>query len=66
MFNDNILGAFGDGARHGQAKMKREKWNQFWVDYKDQQLGIIPQYSLGLERSAEMVAWESDLNPLEM
>lgn len=65
-FNDDILGAFGDGARYGHAKMKKEKWNQFWNNYKEQQIRICRQYTLGLDRSAEIVAWENDINPLEI
>lgn len=66
MFNDDILGAFGDGAHHGHAKMTKENWNKFWNSYKDQQIDIIRQFPCGRDRSEEIVAWQNDVNPLEV
>lgn len=66
MFNDDILGAFGDGVHHGHAKMTRVNWNRFWNSYKDQQIGIIRQCPFGYNRSGEILAWQNDVNPLEV
>lgn len=66
MFNSYILDAFGDGAHQGHKIMTKDKWNQFWNGYKDQQIDIIRQYPFGRDRSAEIVAWQNDINPLEV
>ncbi|KAG4066531.1 hypothetical protein HA402_007167 [Bradysia odoriphaga] len=66
MFNDDILGAFGDGAHRGHAKMNRDAWNRFWINYKEQQIGIIRQFPMGRDRSVEIEGWENSINPLEI
>lgn len=66
MFNDSILESFGDSAAEAQALMTKDKWNQFWNNYKVNQIDIIRQYSFGSDRSAEIEAWENAINPLEV
>lgn len=66
MFNDSILDSFGDDVALAQAMMNRERFNRFWIMYKDSQIGIIRQYSFGSDRSAEIPAWENSNNPLDV
>lgn len=66
MFNDHILGVFGDCATQAHAMMNKDNWDRFWDNYKDQQIGIIGQFPMGRDRSAEIKAWENDINPMEV
>lgn len=66
MFNDCILGAFGDDPAKAHAMMNRKRFGRFWTMYKDRQIGIIRQYPFGRGRCEEIRAQETNINPLEV